>query len=143
VGALWGIDGSAPRARRTAPQAGRIRPCSATELSCARFDVLLTHESPRDAMLLDSGSEEISTIIHLVRPAFHFFGHYHCPGRIATCDFGPTQVFHLHGFELRGPGGSAEEDSVGVLRWTDGAGTFEYLDPDWLRTFTRHNWRHR
>jgi hypothetical protein len=143
VGALWGIDGQAPNARRHAPQAGRIRERSATELAYASFDVLLTHESPRDAMVPESGSEEITTVLRRARPAFHFFGHYHGPGRLHLCDFRPTQVFHLHGLELRGPGGTAEEGSVGVLRWADGAGRFEYLDPAWLRTFTRHNWNHR
>jgi hypothetical protein len=29
------------------------------------------------------------------------------------------------------------------LTWEDGEGNFEYLDDAWLRTFTRHNWRHR
>jgi hypothetical protein len=143
VGALWGIDDKAPRIRRHAPQAGRIRERSATALAYSSFDVLLTHDSPRDAMLPDSGSNAITTILQLARPAFHFFGHYHGPGRLHLCDFRPTQVFHLAGFELRGPGGTAEERSVGVLRWAGGAGRFEYLDSAWLRTFTRHNWNHR
>jgi hypothetical protein len=143
VGALWGIDDKAPHIRRHAPQAGRIRERSATELAYGSFDVLLTHDSPRDAMILDSGSEAITTVLHLARPAFHFFGHYHGAGRLHLYDFHPTQVFHLAGLELRGPGGTAEERSVGVLRWQDGAGRFEYLAPSWLRTFTRHNWTHR
>jgi hypothetical protein len=143
AGGLWGIDDQAPLRRRNAPKNGRIKYRSATELSCASFDVLLTHESPRDAMFLDSGSQAITDVIDLAQPAFHFFGHYHCPGRIEACDFGETQVFHLHGFELHGPGGSAEQDSVGVLRWGEAGGAFEYLDPAWLGTFTRHNWQHR
>jgi hypothetical protein len=143
VGGLWGIDDRAPRHRRSAPKPGYIRPRSATQLSCASFDVLLTHESPRDAMFVGSGSEFITDVLGLARPAFHFFGHYHCPGRIEACDFGPTQVFHLHGFELRGRDGSAEENSVGVLRWGEQGGTFEYLDPEWLGTFTRDNAKHR
>ncbi len=143
VGALWGIDSKAPNARRHAPQAGRIRERSATGLAAQSFDVLLTHDSPRDAMLPDSGSDDITTVLRLARPGFHFFGHYHGPGRLYLCDFRPTQVFHLHGLELHGPGGTAEEGSVGVLRWADGTCRFEYLPPEWLRTFTRHNWDHR
>jgi hypothetical protein len=143
VGALWGIDDRAPKARRTAPPAGRICKRSATALAYAAFDVLLTHESPRDAMLAGSGSEAITRVIQLARPAFAFFGHYHGAGRLHLCDFGPTRVVHVHHFELRGPGGTAEEGSVGVLRWAEGAGRFECLDPAWLRTFTRHNWNYR
>jgi hypothetical protein len=35
------------------------------------------------------------------------------------------------------------EASVGVLTWEGDAGDFAYLDPAWLRTVTRHNWKHR
>jgi hypothetical protein len=138
VGALWGIN-----ARRKVMPRGRICQRSAMALSCAAFDVLLTHESPRDAMFLDAGSDAIGAVIRLARPAFAFFGHYHGPGRLDACDFHPTQVFHLHGLEFRGRGKTAEEGSVGVLRWTGHGGQFEYLDPAWLRTVTRHNWKHR
>jgi len=30
-----------------------------------------------------------------------------------------------------------------VLTWHGGAGDFAYLDPAWLRTVTRNNWKHR
>jgi hypothetical protein len=143
VGALWGIDDKAPKARRSPGPRGRIRQRSATALCGEGFDVLLTHESPRDAMLLDSGSDAISVVVALARPAFAFFGHYHGKGRLEECDFGPTRPFHLAGLELRGPGKTAEDRSVGVLRWDGQEGTFEYLAPAWLRTFSRHNWAHR
>jgi hypothetical protein len=143
VGALWGIDDQAPNARRRTPARARIRPRSATELSAAKFDVLLMHESPRDAMSPGSGSSDIDALLELARPAFAFFGHYHRKPRFAPETYAPTQVYHLHGLELRGPGGSAEECSVGVLRWHGGGGEFEYLDPRWLRTVTRQNWAHR
>jgi hypothetical protein len=143
VGALWGIDDRAPDARLKVPARGRIRPRSGTHLSYEAFDVLLTHEAPRDAVRPGSGSSDITTVLQLVRPAFAFFGHYKGPGRLRQQDYRPTEVFHLHGFELRGPGGTAEAGSVGVLRWGGQAGRFEYLSPDWLRTFTRHNWSHR
>jgi hypothetical protein len=143
VGTLWGIDHRAPKARRRYGPRTRIRQRSATALCADPFDVLLTHESPRDAMLLDSGSDAISAVIALARPAFAFFGHYHGKGRLDECDFGPTRPFHLAGLELRGPGKTAEERSVGLLRWGGREGTFEYLDPAWLRTVTRHNWAHR
>ncbi len=40
-------------------------------------------------------------------------------------------------------GSRAEDRSVGVLTWDGGGGEFAYLDPEWLRTVTRHNWKHR
>jgi hypothetical protein len=143
VGGLWGIDDKAPSARRTTPPRGKINPRSALQLSYDSFDVLLTHESPRDAMIVNAGSEDIELIVRCAQPAFAFFGHYHCEGRLHECDFAPTQVFHLDGLEMRGPDGTAEPGSVGVLRWDENDGVFEYLAREWLRSFTRHNWLHR
>ena len=90
--------------------------------------------------ILVEGSEEIGSIIRSARPAFAFFGHYHRTGRRVEGDFGATRVYHLGHLELRS---RAEEGSVGVLSWDGVAGDFAYLDPDWLRTVTRHNWKHR
>jgi hypothetical protein len=140
VGALWGIDDRAPRARQQVPPCARISGRGTAALSGARFDVLLTHESPRDAVLTDHGSEAIGSIIHSARPAFAFFGHYHSTGRRIEGDYGATRVYHLSHLELDS---RAEEASVGVLTWDGAAGDFAYLDPAWLRTVTRHNWKHR
>src|SRR5262245_13314458 len=140
VGALWGIDDKAPRARERIPPRARISRRGTEALAGAAFDVLLTHESPRDAILEGQGSEEIGEILRRVRPAFAFFGHYHCTGRQVEGDFGGTQVYHLSHLELDS---RAEEGSVGVLTWDGGAGDFAYLDPTWLHTVTRSNWKHR
>jgi hypothetical protein len=140
VGALWGIDDRAPRARERIPPRARISRRGTEALAGAGFDVLLTHESPRDAVLAGSGSEDIGAVIRRARPAFAFFGHYHPTGRRVEGDFGDTHVYHLGHLELDS---RAEEGSVGVLTWDSGAGDFAYLDPAWLRTVTRHNWRHR
>jgi hypothetical protein len=140
VGALWGIDDRAPRARRGIPPRARISHRGTMALSCARFDVLLMHESPRDAILADSGSEDILSVIRCARPAFAFFGHYHRTGCRVEGDFGATRVYHLSHLELRS---RAEEGSVGVLTWDGGASAFAYLDPVWLRTVSRHNWKNR
>jgi hypothetical protein len=137
VGALWGID---DRTRRRIPPRARISRRGTVALSGARFDVLLTHESPPDAILAGSGSEEVGSVIRSAGPAFAFFGHYHSTGRRVEGDFGATRVYHLSHLELDS---RAEEGSVGVLTWDGGAGDFAYLDPAWLRTVTRHNWKHR
>src|SRR5205807_6823299 len=68
VGALWGIDDQAPNARRKAPPPAYISERSATHLSYEKFDVLLTHEAPRDGVFEGAGSELISAVIALARP---------------------------------------------------------------------------
>ncbi len=140
VGALWGV---APGASRTAPARGIIRERSAWGLALSRFDVLLTHDSPPDLVYPGSGSAAVGVCIEEAKPSFAFFGHYHPGDRLVSAEVGPTRVFHLHGLEFRGRNGTAEPGSVGVLRWADGRGHFAYADPTWLRTVTRHNWRHR
>ncbi len=143
VAALWGIDGEAPVRRRHAPARSLIQTSSAVRLACSSFNVLLTHDSPLDAILPDAGSQAILDILRAAQPAFAFFGHHKGRGHQIAGDFGKTQVYHLAGMELRQAGQHAEEGSVGVLRWNGASGSFTYLEPAWLRSFTRHNWRHR
>lgn len=143
VGGLWGIDHEAPRARRHVPAAARLNPRSARQLAMRSFDVLLTHESPRDAFHEGAGSEAISLVLELARPAFAFFGHYHGEGRPDRRDFGRTRLYHLAGLEFGEPGHSAEGRSVGVLRRGVAGLRFEYVEQSWLRTVTRDNWRTR
>jgi hypothetical protein len=142
VGALWGIDDKAPLARRKTPERGRIRESSITALAGSVFDVLIAHDGPRDAVLVGSGSEGIGALLDLARPSFAFFGHYgNRYGQVGGTTW-RTEVYHLAGFEMRRDGACAEAGSVGLLTWEAGAGSFEYLDGSWLRSFTRHNWRH-
>jgi hypothetical protein len=143
VGALWGIDTEAPRARRDLPPGAALRPRSVERLAASAFGVLLTHESPRDAVRAGAGSEAIGELIRAAQPAFAFFGHYGRARGPVAGDFGRTQVLHLCGLELRRQGACAEPGSVGALTWDSGAGSFAYLEEAWLRTFTRHNWENR
>ncbi|HEY7426494.1 MAG TPA: hypothetical protein VH682_19830 [Gemmataceae bacterium] len=143
VGALWGIDGQAAVRRRHAPSHCLIQAESALRLACSTFDVLLTHDSPLDAIIPNAGSQDILDIIQAARPAFAFFGHHKGCGHQVEGDFGAAQVYHLAGMELRESRHRAEEGSVGVLRWDGVCGSFTYVNPAWLRTFTRYNWRSR
>jgi hypothetical protein len=143
VGALWGVDGAGPNARRKLPPLGYIQPRAVNNLLASTFHVLLTHDAPLNGKREGYGSEEIDGLIRIVQPDFAFFGHYESrPGKIER-DYGRTQVYHLSGFEMHGQGGTVEPGCVGVLRWDGLSGTFEYLDESWLRTFSRHNWRYR
>ena len=52
-----------------------------------------------------------------------------------------TEVFHLAGFGLRTRDGHPESGSVGVLEWSDGDGSFAFIEDEDLAPFTRHNWK--
>lgn len=142
VGALWGIDDEAPRARRAAPPEARIRWRSAVRLAGTRFEVLLAHDGPRDVVFADAGSAAIDAVLEAARPAFAFFGHYRLPPGLAAQQragalptrHAATRVVHLAGLTLRR---SAEPGSVGVLRWGEDGGSFQPLDRGWLASFTR------
>ena len=143
VGAVWGVDGQESTRRTNLPPRGYIRERSVDRLLREPFDVLLCHDAPYSAKRAGFGSQLLATLVELSQPAFAFFGHYKGEGTRSAVGFGESEVYHLAGFEMRGPGGSAEDGSVGVLRWADGEGAFEYVEPSWLRTFTRHNWKWR
>jgi hypothetical protein len=143
VAAVWGVDGQQSTRRTNLPHRGYIRERSVDRLLHEPFDVLLCHDAPYSAKRAGFGSKQLAMLIDLAQPKFAFFGHYKGAGSRSLVSFGSAEVCHLAGFELRGRGGTAEAGSVGVLRWEDGEGEFEYLDPDWLATFTRHNWKWR
>jgi Calcineurin-like phosphoesterase len=143
VAAVWGVDGGESTRRTNLPDRGYIRERMVDRLLRQPFDVLLCHDAPYSAKRAGFGSKLLAMLIELATPAFAFFGHYKGEGSRSLVNYGRTEVYHLAGFELRGPGNTAEVGSVGVLTWRDGTGVFEYVDPAWLRTFTRHNWKYR
>lgn len=128
VGAVWGIDDQVPNSRRKTPERARIRERSLMGLAGTAIDVLLSHDSPRDAVLAGSGSEGLRALINLARPSFAFFGRYGSRfGRVGDTT-ARTQVYELAGFEMRRSGSCAEAGSVGLLTWENGLGVFEYVD---------------
>ncbi len=143
VGAVWGVDGVGDNRRTNLPWRGYIQERAIDHLLAEPFDVLLCHDAPLDAKRVGYGSELLANLIRLARPGFVFFGHYKGDGARVGKDYGRAEVYHMAGFELRERDGTPEPGSVGVLTWADGAGRFEYLERDWLKTFSRHNWKWR
>jgi hypothetical protein len=143
VAAIWGVDGAESSRRTNLPDRGYITEKAIDLLLRQPFDVLLCHDAPYSAKRAGFGSKLLAMLIELSRPAFCFFGHYKGEGGPSLVSFAPTGVFHMAGFEMRGRGQTTEVGSVGVLRWADGRGEFEHLDPAFLRTFTRSNWKWR
>lgn len=143
VAAVWGIDGVEESRRKRVPNRAYIRENAVHRLAVRPFDVLLCHDAPFGAKRPQYGSRHLEALVEVASPRFVFFGHYKGEGRKSDVWFGGAEVYHLAGFELRGRDGTAEPGSVGVLRWADGRGEFDYLDPAWRASFTRHNWRWR
>jgi hypothetical protein len=144
VAAVWGIDREGRNARRKVPDRGFIRAKAIDALlTQPPFDVVLMHDSPTDAKWNGYGSDYLATLVEVAQPRFGFFGHFSGDGAECVGDFGRTRVFHMAGFEMHaGKDGHAESGSVGVLTWGDEP-RFKYVPDDWLKTFTRHNWKWR
>jgi hypothetical protein len=143
VGAVWGVDGDGTNARQNLPDRGYIDEKAIDRLFRESFDVLLTHDAPADARWNGYGSKPLRALIELAQPSFVFFGHYGGDGAQSETDYGGSAVYHMAGLELRGRDGCPTPGSVGVLEWANGVGTFEYVPDQWLKTFTRHNWKWR
>jgi hypothetical protein len=143
VGALWVVDGEGANRRTNLAKDAFLSRRKADQLLARSFDVLLTHDAPAHAKRFGYGSAIVNELIQLAQPAFAFFGHYKGEGARIDGDFGKTQLYHLAGMELRGPGGTAEAGCAGVLTWHADSGAFEFIDSAWLKTFSRHNWKWR
>jgi hypothetical protein len=141
VGAVWGVDGDGPHCRKNLPKRGYIDPGAVDRLAWEEFDVLLSHDAPLDAKREGSGSAPLRALIEVAKPRFAFFGHYGGDGSRIGGDFGPTEVYHLAGFELRTREGHPESGSVGVLEQTAEGWAFDFIPDDDLKPFTRHNWK--
>ncbi len=143
VAAVWGVDGEGANRRTNLPARGYIRARAVDELLADRFDVLLTHDAPKDGKRFGYGSDLLANLIDLAKPKFAFFGHYKGDGARSPHDFGETEVYHMAGFELRTRDGTPEAGSVGVLERMNGDWRFDYLPRHWTKTFSRHNWKYR
>lgn len=141
VGAVWGVDGDGPNSRKNLPPRGYIDQRAVDRLAWEEFDVLLSHDGPADGKRVGYGSEPLRALIGVARPRFAFFGHYGGDGGRVAGDYGPTEVYHLAGFELRTRGGHPESGSVGALERTADGWAFEFVEDEDLKPFTRHNWK--
>ena len=108
-------------------------------------DMLLTHDSARDAIFAGSGMDEIRLILDRYRPSYHFFGHYGGPYRQGTDTNGATHFCKLADltWDQSNRGKTLEPGAMGLLRWTDREHhTFEILDQPWLKEYNAVTWRY-
>jgi hypothetical protein len=141
IGAIWGVDGSGANSRRKLPPRGYIDEAAVHRLAWEQFDVLLSHDAPFEGKRVGYGSRLLSALIEQTSPRFAFFGHYSGEGSRSLADFGPTEVYHLAGFEMRTRDGRPESGSVGVLQNAGSGWTFDFVPDEVLKPFTRHNWK--
>ncbi|MFO0825374.1 MAG: metallophosphoesterase [Gemmataceae bacterium] len=141
VGAIWGVDGDGANGRKNLPPRGYIDHRAVDRLAWEEFDVLLSHDAPKDAKRVGFGSDALRAMLGVANPKFAFFGHYSGDGSWVDGEPGETQIYHLAGFEMRTRDGHPESGSVGVLEYTADGWSFDFIADDDLKPFTRHNWK--
>jgi hypothetical protein len=105
----------------------------------AHVDLLLTHDSARDAVTLGYGMPEIADAIRTVKPRYHVFGHVGDPAIIppptsATRSF---KVADLHWNSA----GQLLVPPFAVLRWHDDDDhALMIVDAPWLVEYGRWTW---
>ncbi len=108
-------------------------------------DVLLTHDSAKDAIFAGSGMDEIRLLLDRYQPSYHLFGHYGGPCRQGTDANGKTHFCKLAdlAWDPTNRGKILEPGAMGLLRWTDAQNhTFEVLDQPWLKEYNAFTWRY-
>lgn len=76
-----------------------------------KFDILITHESPKDACIQDAGSQDITAILKKCQPAFAFFAHYSEGPDTITIPGCKTKIHHVNSFIHK------KQTFVGMLDW--------------------------
>jgi Icc-related predicted phosphoesterase len=115
----------------------------------APVDVLLTHHSRTDFVILDrgvkikasTGMKEIEHILDENQPAYHFYGHYGGPPQVRLDTNGITLTVKLADLQWERGSSMLEPGSMGLLRWHNrDEHAFEVLEHAWLREYSAFNW---
>jgi hypothetical protein len=80
-------------------------------------DVLLTHDAPWGSVFPAGGSRDVTELIALLAPAFHFCGHYHAPGTALTAP-APTRSYQLDAVRPDRASGRMRAGCFGILEWS-------------------------
>ncbi|HEY0753031.1 MAG TPA: metallophosphoesterase [Ktedonobacteraceae bacterium] len=115
----------------------------------APVDVLLTHHSRTDFVILErgvkikasTGMKEIEHILDEDQPLYHFYGHYGGPPQVRLDTNGVTLSAKLADLHWERGTLLLEDGSMGLLRWHNRAeNSFEVLKASWLQEYTAYNW---
>lgn len=111
------------------------------------LDVLLSHEPALGSAgcvhprFEGAGSREVLELLRELSPAHHFCGHYHERGQALDVP-GSSHSHILNAVNFLRPS-RLNPGCIGILRWSGREPVgFEFLDPPWLKQYTRHNFRH-
>jgi len=101
-------------------------------------DVLLTHDAPWGTLVPEGGSHDVTDLIRLHAPAFHFCGHYHETGTALAVP-APTQSYQLDATKPDRTTGRVRAGCFGILEWAGRAkgSRFGFVDTPRLAELAR------
>ena len=108
IAGLGGLD-EQNRPGRYLPEA-YIHEKDAEKLLKEKFDIFISHESPKDACIQGIGSEDITRILKKCQPEYAFFAHYSTGPQTITIPGCKTKIYHLNGFNYK-------KGLISVLSW--------------------------
>lgn len=109
IAGLGGLDAK-NRPGKYLPEA-YIQKKDAKKLLKEKFDIFISHESPKDAAIQGSGSEEITRILKKCQPEYAFFAHYREAPETITISDCKTKIHHVHAIFHK------KQTRIGILNW--------------------------
>ena len=109
-----------------------------------KFDILLTHDAPRDFIRPGFGMVEISEALDKYKPYYHFFGHTGKPFEKIVDSNGITISGKMADFEWdeTDKDKGLKDGCMGILRWQNpNKHTFELFKAKWLKEYTFYTWK--
>lgn len=112
-------------------------------------DVLLTHHSRTDFVLLErgvkikasTGMQEIEYILDLFQPSYHFFGHYGGPPQVRLDTNQVTLSVKLADLHWQKGNPVLEDGAMALLRWhSPDEHQFTLLEYSWLKEYRSATW---
>jgi Icc-related predicted phosphoesterase len=105
-----------------------------------KADIFLTHDTPCDRITPGLGSADISSIIDLAQPKFHFFGHAH--QQVEGLIYENTMSYGLNELKFEGGPRLLKEGCFGILEWqSKDKNWFQFAEDEWLYEVSEYNWK--
>ncbi len=114
IAGLGGIDNSTRKKRYSSD--AYIDGKHADKLMHERFDIFISHDSPKDACVQGAGSPDVTRVLKARNPAYAFFAHYGKGPHDVKIPGCSTRIYRLndvyHGHEPK-------QQSIGIITWHD------------------------
>lgn len=105
-------------------------------------DILITHDSPLDFVMPGWGMQDIRDFLMYHQPSYHFFGHTGTPYHLQLFDNKVTQSCKIAELSWE-KNGLLPKGCMVLINWQNRfEHQIEVIDDDWLKEYTRTDWKY-